>query len=224
MSGSSELVRPWRGLSPEQRVAERRERLLASALEVFATQRFHASKVRDVCREASLTERYFYESFEGKEALLAALAERIVADLVTAVAPSIALLDSDPDAAIDGAARAVVCSLTDDPRRARILFVEVVGVSPELEDRRRLVIGALVDVFRGGIANAFGPWALESVEVELIARAVIGGAQELLFAYVRDELPIDQEGLVASIQRLFARARPVYEAIASEQEQQRSMR
>ncbi len=65
--------------------------------------------------------------------------------------------------------------------------------------------------------TAFGSWARESVEVELIARAVVGAAQELLIAYVRDELPIDQEGLVTNVRRLFVSAGPLVAATAREQ-------
>jgi AcrR family transcriptional regulator len=214
MTRASELVRPWRGMSAEQRIAERRERLLSAGLEVYATHGFQASKVSDVCSAAGLTQRYFYESFGDKEALLWAVAESIVADFVTAAGPSLALLATDFEAAIDGATRAVISSLTDDPRRARILFVEIVGVSPDLEDRRRVVIGSLVDVIREAAAAASGAWARDAVEVEVIARSLIGAAQELLIAYVRDELPMDQEGLVTNFRRLFLSARPIVEAMA----------
>jgi AcrR family transcriptional regulator len=81
-------VRPWRGVSATERTAERRERLIEAALEVFATRGYSASTVRDVCREAGLTERYFYESFRNREALLAALADRIVDDSRTSRALS----------------------------------------------------------------------------------------------------------------------------------------
>lgn len=217
MSGSLELIRPWRGVKPEQRVAARREQLLDAALDVFATETFHATKVRDVCRAAGLTERYFYESFRDKEALLVVLAERIIAGFIDAARPSIALLSTDLETALDGALTAVVRSLTDDPRRARILFVEVVGVSPALETKRRAVIASLVEVIRGGVEQAFGPWARESVEVELIARSVIGAASELLVAYVRGELPLDQAGLVLNLNRLFLRTRPILAAMAAAQ-------
>jgi AcrR family transcriptional regulator len=215
-SRASELVRPWRGVSPEQRVAERRERLLDAALEVFAKRTFHASKVRDLCRESGLTERYFYESFPDKEALLAALAERIVTDFLTAAGPSIALLPTDFDGGVRGAMEAVVSSLTNDPRRARILFVEVVGVSRRIEDRRRELIGSLVRVLCAGAAQGFGDWVYGSVEVDLIARSLIGAASELLVAFVRDELPLDQAGLVLNLTQLFFRARPVLVALAAE--------
>jgi AcrR family transcriptional regulator len=203
-------------MSPAQRVSERRERLLDAALEVFATLTFRATKVRDVCRAAGLTERYFYESFADKEALLGALADRIVADFVAAAGPGIALVKEDLEAAVEGAMRGVVLSLTGDPRRARILFVEVVGVSPEAEEKRRAVIGSLVEVIRMAIERAYGEWVRHSIEVELVARSVIGAASELLVAYVREELPLDQEGLILNLTRLFLKAGPVLAAMAAE--------
>lgn len=216
-SSDTDLVRPWRGVSPEQRVSERRERLLAAALEVFASGGFRATKVRDVCREAGLTERYFYESFASKEALLVALAEEIVTDLVVAAGPGIELVEADIEAAIAEMSRAVVSSLTDDPRRARILFVEVVGVSPEIEDKRRIIIGGLADVIVLAAARAFGPWVQSSQEVELMARVLIGAAQELLVAYVRDELSLDQDALIKNFGLLFLQAGPVVQALAGAQ-------
>jgi AcrR family transcriptional regulator len=212
---SSELIRPWRGVGPEQRVSERRERLLEAALEVFATQTFQASKVRDVCREAGLTERYFYESFRSKEALLGALADRIVGDFIAAAEPSIELLASDFERGIRGAMAAVVSSLIDDPRRARILFVETVAVNAAAEDRRRAVIGSLVDVLREAAARSYGDWARDSIEIELIARSLIGAASELLVGFVRGELPLDRDELVVNLTWLFLAARPIVAALAA---------
>lgn len=207
-------ARRWRGKTPEERVAERREQLLDAALEVFTARGFHATKVRDVCREAGLTERYFYESFpDGKESLLEALALRIVTDLVVSAAPSIAVLETDMDAAIRGASRAVVTSMTQDKRRARVLFVEMVGVSPPLEARRREWIALIADIVRDATVRSRGAWAADSVEVELHARALVGAVQELLIAYARDELELDRELLVASVTRLLFRAREALDSI-----------
>lgn len=221
-SGAPEAGRSWRGKSPGQRAAERREQLLEAALEVFTAQGFPGSRVRDVCRQAGLTERYFYESFVDKEALLIAVAEWIVADLLEAAAPGIALVESDLDAGLDVASRAVVCSLTDDPRRAQVLFVEVVGVSREIEDKRRAIIGGLAGVVRTAAAQAFGPWVNESVEAELISRAVIGGVQELLVAHVRGELSLSQDELILNFGRVFRQAGPIMAAMAGQQDVNRA--
>ena len=220
MARPNELIRPWRGKSPEERVADRRERLLDAALEVFTSRTFHGAKVRDVCQEAGLTERYFYESFGGKQELLMALADMIVEDFVTAALPSIAMVGDDLGGAIEGAMAAVVHSLTDDPRRARILFVESVGISPAAEAKRRSVIGKLATVIQAAAAPAFGDWVNESVEVELIARSLVGAASEVIIAHVRNELPLTQDELIVNMTRLFMRAQSVLLGIAAEHAEQ----
>ena len=211
---TSRLVRPWRGVSAEKRTVERRERLLEAGLELFATKGYANSSVREVCREAGLTERYFYESFADREDLLKALADQIVQDFLAAVVPVLPMLESDLPAAAQKGAAAFVASLADDPRRARILLVESVGVSPGAEDHRRAVFAQLVGFLREAAALAFGGWVRESTDFELVARAVIGGAQELLVAYVRGELRIGREELVASLGQLFVGAGPIVAALA----------
>ena len=61
--------RTYGGLSNEERKAERRERFLEAGLELFGTVGIRGAKVRALCKEAGLTERYFYESFEDTDAL-----------------------------------------------------------------------------------------------------------------------------------------------------------
>jgi len=201
-------------VSATDRTAERRQRLIEAGLELFATKGYANSSVREVCREAGLTERYFYESFSDRQALLKALADGIVEDFLAAVVPILPLLESDlPRATHEGAA-AFVASLADDPRRARVLLVESVGVSPEAEDHRRAVFTHLVGFLREAAALAFGGWVRDSAEFELLARVVIGGAQELLVAYVRGELRIDRDELVASLAQLFTSAGPIVAALA----------
>jgi len=209
-------VRPWRGVSAEDRTSDRRERLMEAGLEVFASTGYAACSVREVSRAAGLTERYFYESFENREALLTALADRIVADFLAASAPALPLVAHDLPRAVADGMEAFVASLAGDPRRARVLLVETVGVSPAAEEHRRAVISGLVAFLRQGVEQAFGPWARDSTEVELIARSLIGAAQELLVAHVRGELGLSREELVQNLTRLFLTAGPLVTALAGE--------
>src|ERR1700748_748723 len=65
--------RNFRGVSPEDRKAERRKRLVEAGLEAFGVHGFLGVGVREICALAKLTERYFYESFENREAFFAAV-------------------------------------------------------------------------------------------------------------------------------------------------------
>src|SRR4029077_5184552 len=55
--------RAYGGVSAEDRIAARRAKLLDAGLELFGTRGYATTGVKDVCREAGLTDRYFYESF-----------------------------------------------------------------------------------------------------------------------------------------------------------------
>ena len=61
---------------PGQAVVDLRARFVAAADWVLATDGFANFKVRTVCRQARLSTHCFYEAFDGKEELLAAMLER----------------------------------------------------------------------------------------------------------------------------------------------------
>src|ERR1700676_2886142 len=77
--------RLYRGVSPSERRAQRRDRLLQAGLEVFGTNGYAASSIRAICAEASLNSRYFYESFSGREELLYHVYTDIVHEIASAV-------------------------------------------------------------------------------------------------------------------------------------------
>src|SRR5882757_3781988 len=81
--------RIYGGVSAEQRVAERKERLLEAALEEFGTRGVLATGVKDVCRRAGLTDRYFYESFHDGGELFVAVFDRATAQLFAVVAGAV---------------------------------------------------------------------------------------------------------------------------------------
>src|SRR5258707_5635446 len=64
---------PYGGVSARARVASRRDRLLAAGLELFGTQGYLCTTIDQVCAEAGLTKRDFFESFRSCEELLCAL-------------------------------------------------------------------------------------------------------------------------------------------------------
>jgi len=198
----------------EERQTVRRSLLLEAGLEVFGTRGYASSSVLEICQQAGLTERYFYESFTDREALLSAVASAIVEDFLTAVAPLAMLTETHLDRAIREGADAFVASLADDPRRARVLLVETVGVSPTMEDRRRAVIGEIVEFLRRGTGLRYGSSVSDSVQFDVVTRALVGAAQELLVAFVRRELPIDREQLTAQLAGLFRSAPTILMALS----------
>ena len=67
------VVRPYRGISADERRASRRARLLDAALEEVGERGMAGTTMTAVCARAGLTERYFYESFADRDEMLRAV-------------------------------------------------------------------------------------------------------------------------------------------------------
>lgn len=127
-SASIARRRSFRGLSLEQRQQERRERLIQAGLQVYGTQGFLSVTVRDVCQEAKLTERYFYESFKNSEALFKVIYLQLIERLQQLIMAAMMTGSSDAKTMIQAGLNAFFKSLKDDPRMARILFIDAILV------------------------------------------------------------------------------------------------
>lgn len=146
--------RTYGGVTAAERQKQRRSALVEAGLELFGTEGYLNVSVKKICDEASLTQRYFYESFPDRVNLLSAVYEDCVEVARNAVIARIAqVLEQTgvgegpiPPTVIPSLAReglgGFIDSLVDDPRRARVIFIEVVGVSPEIE---KLRLGAIHD-------------------------------------------------------------------------------
>src|SRR5689334_13794670 len=95
--------RTYGGVSGAERVAAPRERLLDAALERYGTHGWAATGVNDVCREADLTDRYFYESFADPRSLFTAVFDRATTELLLRVAEAVAEVEPEPRAQISAA-------------------------------------------------------------------------------------------------------------------------
>lgn len=122
---STHVVRPFRGVSAEQRRERRRAALLEAGLNVIAGAGMPATTIEAVCAEAGLSKRYFYEHFRSREQLFAALAEGMIEQILAGAIEKIRA-SPDLDERFRAASSWVVTFLADDPRRAR-LFVDALG-------------------------------------------------------------------------------------------------
>lgn len=126
--------RVYGGENHEARRARRRQQFLDAGLQLFGTQGYRVTTVRSLCKQAELTDRYFYESFDTTEDLLMAVyqqqcdaLERCVTDAL-AQAGTAGDLMRGVEAGLDAVFRHV-----SDARVARIVWVEVLGVSPRVD-------------------------------------------------------------------------------------------
>lgn len=126
-------TRPYAGVDASQRLKERKEKFIESGLESFGTVGYARSTITGICRHAGLTERYFYESFQGKEDLLSAVYQRLISEIENNTVAIMKRKDlSPPEMAIESL-KTFYIYFYDDPRRARVQLFEVLGVSPAID-------------------------------------------------------------------------------------------
>lgn len=97
------------------------------------------SSVPEICKLAGLSTRQFYEEFSSREGLILDLYTRIHADARTRVLEAVdESTDRSARALATAAVTAYVHAIADDPRRARLVLVEVVGLNQKVERSREL--------------------------------------------------------------------------------------
>ncbi|AZG46879.1 hypothetical protein D7316_03484 [Gordonia insulae] len=153
---------------------------MAAGLEVFGTQGYAGGTVSAICAEAGLSRRQFYELFEGREDLLIAVYDMIHAEARMAVLA--AFFDVDvPEPRIEDRTRPAVTAFFDsvatDPRRMRIAFIEVGGVSARVESHRVQSRGEWTAFFSSA-ADEFADLSGSEFGFDYEAAAFIGAMTE----------------------------------------------
>lgn len=179
--------RSYGGVAPEVRAAGRRDALIRAATRVFGQIGFRKATVRAICQEAKLNDRYFYAAFDSTEDLLRCTYLHHAEALRIAVAQAVDASVGDLEARADAGLAAFFACLRD-PDAARVLLLEVMGVSPDTDATYQRVL-----VEFGKLIMAIGApdepaTAAERLEQRLIGLALVGamtnvGAAWLLTGY-----------------------------------------
>ncbi|MDO8188967.1 TetR family transcriptional regulator [Conexibacter sp. JD483] len=193
------VVRPYRGIPADARVAQRRARLLSAALEEIAAGGVAALSVRATCTRAGLTRRYFYESFSDLDALLVAAFDDLHREIADAIVAALAAVQGAPfDARARAAIGAGLTIVLETPAKARLL-VAAGGEHGALAARRADAVDAFATLVADAIATPPGPAAPAS---PIAARMVTGGLIETVDAWLRGAVELTEQELVAEAARL----------------------
>ncbi|MEW6205000.1 MAG: TetR/AcrR family transcriptional regulator [Pseudomonadota bacterium] len=184
-------TRAYGGVAAEQRAEERRERLLAAALELFARQGYSRTTIEALCSEAKVTARHFYQLFDSREAILRALYDNIIADLRAGVLKAMSAPELNLSEQIPLAVSAMVHHYLEDARHARVGVLEVVGVSPQMEARRREAIHDMAGLIEAYLGSLVERGDLPKRNYHLVSVALVGGINELLAEWLTLENPPD---------------------------------
>jgi AcrR family transcriptional regulator len=178
---------------------------MEAGLELFGTLGYASTSVRAVSAAAALNSRYFYESFGSREDLLYAVYQRIVTDIFTRAAEATAREATLQEQARAGL-RAAWTAVTEDRRKARIVALEVVGVSDRLERLRQEARQGLAQLTADNAMSLAGRGIKLRLDPVLTARFLMGGVVEVLLEWINGDLDASADEVVEHFTALFTAA------------------
>jgi AcrR family transcriptional regulator len=196
--------RSYRGLTLEQRTAERRERFLEAGLNIFGNEGFHAATVRKICKEAGLTDRYFYESYSSMEALLIEVYERCLKSILTRVQSTLLTVNKAeaPDKLLNELLNHFFTEM-EDPRVAKVCMFEAEGVSDHMHNLYNDYIRRFVTILLSASQGYTNKWPLSEEESEVLGNAIVGGIIQATRNWALNDYHLSKKSMINGIVVLF---------------------
>jgi AcrR family transcriptional regulator len=162
--------------------ASQAARVLIATSEVVAAKGYADASVRDITREAGVSQKTFYELFENKEdAFLAAYA---AVDLVIERMLNAGLEEREPRAMVEAGIRAFLEILASEPAFSRMLVIEAVGAGPRVLERRAQAFRDFAKVLAIPVDRAQERDPRIPAAGEALLIAVLGGINELVVQHL----------------------------------------
>jgi AcrR family transcriptional regulator len=185
-------------MSRQERATDRRDRILAAALQLFGTRSYDDVTVADVCAGARVAKRYFYEHFEDRCALLLVLHRQQNHWLLSRVVAATPEHPADLGELLRPGIRTLLGLLRDNPERARVIYVN----APRMESVRRGVLredaGFLAQLLRRASGRK-----IEQIRYERMLLALVAGLSEVIIDWLSRDMADDVDQLADHLTDFF---------------------
>jgi AcrR family transcriptional regulator len=181
--------RTYGGRTGDERREERRKALQQAALDLVADGGWDRVTVRAVCAGARLNDRYFYESYPDRDALLLATRDAVAVEALHTLHRAIA--DTPPDERVRAVVEAVIDFFTADPRRGRLMF----DPHEATQDRRGEMVRTLAGIVADQATEILGARAAPPKDRELGALTLVNGTLEVFAGWLRGEVDVTRDHL-----------------------------
>ncbi len=185
---TADKVRLYGGESLPERRARRRHQFLDAGLQVFGSTGYRTATVRQLCKQAELTDRYFYESFDTLEDLLMAVYQREFDHLQNAVLAAMTTTAQAAEATGSAARQDLMqvlqaglqalFKMASDPQVARVCWLEVLGVSPRVDVMYNNTCSQFAELISQFARQHIQPWPLKPDETRMVGVALVGAVSQ----------------------------------------------
>ena len=199
----------WGGRTAAERHAERRQRLIEAATDIWVESGWAAVTMRGVCARTSLNDRYFYENFSDRDDLLVTVWDGVRDELL---AQLFGVLTEDrerpPMDTLAKGIELVVRRISDDPGWAQIMFARHLG-SAVLEQKRTAILHQATNIMIGAAQPYLKPDADER-GLRMDALVGIGGFVELVTAWHAGLIDAEAQEVIDHCSRIGTTLASVY--------------
>ncbi|MDX1451627.1 MAG: hypothetical protein R3183_03640 [Oleiphilaceae bacterium] len=196
--------RTYGGLSPQERKRQRQEQFLQAGIELFGTIGFRQTTVRSLCKQAKLTDRYFYECCGSLEKLLMDVYEHLMVHLTKQVLTTMRE-NYDGNHPINAMRAGLDCyfELLEEPRMARICMVELEGISPAVDQLYHAYIRSFGRIFNSLADRAFPNWKADQQQREVLGISLVGALRQSTTHWLMNEYRTPRAVMVEASITLF---------------------
>jgi TetR/AcrR family transcriptional regulator, fatty acid metabolism regulator protein len=165
-----------------------RERIVRSAVAVFARKGYHRATVDDIVRESGTSKGAVYHHFGNKEALFVALVDDFAARLAGAVA---AAIEQSHGAVgkIEAGLRAGLETFAAHRDLAHIILLESTSVGPAYQAKRAEIHGRFAALIQGYLDQAVAERTIPPLDTRIATLAWLGAINELVIVSLATGAP-----------------------------------
>jgi len=197
-TASRPRTRTYRGMTAEQRQEDRRRRLLDAALDLFASDGYAKATIESLCSSAGVSPANFYDHFDGRAAVMAALYEEIVNRHAERLREALAQAPRSIEDYVRHGVQATVHGWLDDERAARVALIEVGVAGADLEPRRLAALERYAEILTRD-ADLLRTAVAPGRDLRLLAVALVGAVTNVLIYYLRTSERPELERLIGEL-------------------------
>ena len=166
-----------------------RDRILRSALEVFARKGYHRAIVDDIVRASGTSKGAVYHHFTNKEAVFLALVDDFAVQLAAAVSEAIAARHGAL-AKVESALRAVLETFGRNRDLARLILLEAVSLGPTYAAKREEVHARFAALIRGYLDEAVAEGSIPPIDTRVATLAWLGAVNEVVLGWLSEDIEL----------------------------------
>jgi AcrR family transcriptional regulator len=176
---------------------ERRELLLAAAREVFAERGYFGASVSDILERANVARGTFYNHFESKRDVFAAVLAQLMIEVLAPVAPIEVSAPIAPQ--VRANLHAITCALAEAGDAVRILFTDAGSVDREGEAALAAFYAHALARAERALETGQAMGVVRASETRQTARCLLGCLREPVMQARLAGEPLDAPALAEAI-------------------------